>query len=385
MAGGAGATAVMAVPRRTRLGRAWRHIWRRWRNALLANPDFREIAAGNKLTRPVARREARALFDLCAGFVYSQVLAACVELDLFDRLAGRPQRIATLAAASGLDPPAMMTLLRAAASLGLIEIDGDAVTLGPRGAAFRATPGLAAMVRHHALLYRDLADPLAVLRRGKGETLAGFWPYDGAGGGPDDGGGRRAYSALMAATQPMVAAEILAAHDVRRHRVLLDLGGGDGAFLRAAAARAPGLGLWLADLPDVAEAAGARFAETGFGARARCFGLDIRRDALPHGADAVSLIRVLHDHDDADAMAILRNARAALAPGGVLLIGEPMAAAPGAAPMGAYFGLYLAAMGRGRPRSAREIATMAQAAGFAEARPVATRLPLIAGLVRARA
>ena len=39
------------------------------------------------LTRPIARRRARELFDLCAGFVYSQVLLACVRLRLFEILA----------------------------------------------------------------------------------------------------------------------------------------------------------------------------------------------------------------------------------------------------------------------------------------------------------
>ena len=38
-------------------------------------------------TSPIAERNARALFDLCAGFVYSQILFACVQLDLFRLLA----------------------------------------------------------------------------------------------------------------------------------------------------------------------------------------------------------------------------------------------------------------------------------------------------------
>lgn len=358
-----------------------RRAWRAWRNRLLASDRFRAITSANILTRPIARREARALFDLCAGFVYSQVLAACVEIRLFESLAAKPSSIDDLAAEASLDRRAMTTLLRAAASLRLVDIDGESVTLGARGVAFRATPGLDAMVRHHALLYRDLADPIAMLRRGAGDHLGGFWPYGAA-----EVGGRSAYSALMAATQPMVAAEILAAYDMRAHSILLDLGGGDGAFLREVAPHAPKLALWLADLPDVAAAADARFAALGLAGQARCVGLDIRRDTLPYGADIVTLIRVLHDHDDADAMAILRNARSALAPGATLLIGEPMAQAPGAAPVGdAYFGLYLAAMGRGRPRTSGEIIGMAREAGFAEARAVRTRLPLIAGLIRARA
>ena len=60
------------------LGRA-----RRWRDQTLADPRFREWATRFPLTRPVARRRTRALFDLCAGFVYAQVLHACIELRVF--------------------------------------------------------------------------------------------------------------------------------------------------------------------------------------------------------------------------------------------------------------------------------------------------------------
>ena len=49
---------------------------------------FQRFAASFALTRPIARRRAGALFDLCAGFVYSQILFACVRLKLFDHVAG---------------------------------------------------------------------------------------------------------------------------------------------------------------------------------------------------------------------------------------------------------------------------------------------------------
>ncbi len=57
---------------------------------LLRIPRFQRWAAASPLTRVVARRRAKALFDLCAGFVYSQILLACVRLRLFEILAARP-------------------------------------------------------------------------------------------------------------------------------------------------------------------------------------------------------------------------------------------------------------------------------------------------------
>ena len=85
------------------------------------------------------------------------------------------------------------------------------------------------------------------------------------------------------------------------------------------------------------------------------FGGDFRTDPLPEGADIVSLVRVVHDHDDEAALAILRAAWQALPAGGTLLLAEPMAGTRGAGGVGAYFAFYLLAMGSGRPRRAEEL------------------------------
>ncbi|MBU8542839.1 methyltransferase domain-containing protein [Roseomonas sp. ROY-5-3] len=355
---------------------------RGWREAVTADPRFRAWAARFPLTRPMARRRARQLFDICAGFVYAQVLTACVRLNLFEILHEAPATDAALAHRLALTPEATTRLLEAAASLELTyrRADGRWV-LGPLGAAMIGNPGIAAMVEHHALLYADLADPVALLRRERGgNALSGYWAYAGAEAPAALPGGQVAdYSGLMAASQPMVAAEVLAAYDFRRHRALLDVGGGEGAFLAEVAPSAPALRLMLFDLPPVAVRAQARLAARGFGARSAVFGGDFTADSLPQGADLISFVRVLHDHDDKVVMHLLRSARAALPAGGRLLIAEPMAGTPGAEPMGqAYFGFYLLAMGRGRPRRAEELQAMLREAGFAASRALPTPTPLLA-------
>jgi demethylspheroidene O-methyltransferase len=142
----------------------------------------------------------------------------------------------------------------------------------------------------------------------------------------------------------------------------------------------------LFDLPPVAERGRERLFQAGLGDRADAIGGDLFRDSLPEGADLISLVRVIHDHDDDAAAAILRGARAALPPGGTLLLAEPMAATPGAEPVGdAYFGFYLLAMGSGRPRTPRELFRMLADAGFREIRLKRTRRPMLTRLVTARA
>lgn len=367
----------------------WPAGWLAARDRLLSDARFQRWAVRFPATRWIARRRARQLFDLCAGFVYSQILFACVELRLFDMLAGGPLPEHLLAQRLALPPAAARRLLEGARALGLVELRGPGLYgLGGLGAALRGNPGVAAMIDHHAMLYADLADPVAVLRgEAISRRLATFWPYaaDPAGAAPLSGEAVSPYTQLMAASQAMVAAEILDVYPVTRHRGLLDVGGGDGSFLRLAGARAPKLALTLFDLPAVAEQARVRFAEAGLAARARVAGGDFRSDPLPQGADLVSLVRVIHDHDDATALTLLRAVRLALPADGTLLLAEPMADTPGAEPVGhAYFGFYLLAMGSGRPRSVAELSELLRQAGFGRIRAVRTRTPMITGLLVSR-
>ena len=309
-------------------------------------------------------------------------------------MARAPLTAAELSRESRLPLLSAQRLLDAAASLKLARVrgtgpDGEpAFGLGPLGAAMVGNEAVTAMVQHHHALYRDLADPLAMLRGGRGGgELSRYWAYaesQAPGGLP--AGQTAPYSALMSASQPLVAGQVLDAYPIRRHRRLLDLGGGEGVFAAEALARAPGLSAVVFDLPAVADAARARFARLGLADRAQAFGGDFHRDALPEGADVVSLIRVIYDHDDGPALAILRAARRALPAGGTLLLAEPMAGTSGAEPMGAaYFGMYLMAMGSGRSRTPAELDALLHQAGFADVRRRPTALPLQAGLLVARA
>lgn len=372
----------------------WRERWQMQMDRWLTSPRFREWASRFIGTRPVARHRARELFDVVAGFVYSQWLFACVELRLFERMAEGPLSAVQLARESQMPLLSAQRLLDAAVALKLARPrapgpDGEPTYgLGSLGAAMVGNEAVTAMVQHHHTLYRDLVDPLALLRSGRGSgELARYWAYakDQA-PGVLDATRTAPYSALMSASQPLVAGQVLDAYPIRRHRHLLDLGGGEGVFASEALARAPSLKATVFDLPAVAESARLRFARLGLADRAQAYGGDFHGDPLPSGADIVSLVRVIYDHDDGPALSILKAARRALQPGGTLLLAEPMAATAGAEPMGAaYFGMYLLAMGSGRSRSAAQLTALLHGAGFTEVRERATALPLQAGLLVAKA
>ncbi|SEP68480.1 demethylspheroidene O-methyltransferase [Ectothiorhodospira magna] len=368
----------------------WRGHFLALRNRVLSSPRFQRWAAAFPLTRPVARLRARRLFDTVAGFVYSQVLYAFVHLRLPDMLhESGPLTIPELAARTDLPEESCLLLAKAAASLDLMEYHGRGRWgLGRQGAAMIANPGVAAMVEHHAMLYADLQDPVALLRAGKnGQTRLGrFWAY--AGEGPP--GGLEAdrvteYTRLMSISQQLVAEEILDAFNPKGYTRLMDLGGGNATFLAAVAARVPELELVLFDLPAVAEKAQGRFDELGLAHRAKAIGGDFFSDPLPKGADLISLVRVVHDHNDDHILGLFRAIREALPDHGALLLAEPMSGTAGAEPMGdAYFGFYLHAMGRGRPRTPAELEEMLIASGFTRIRMLPTRTPLLTRVMLVR-
>ena len=344
-----------------------------WRASLVADPRFQRWAPRLPLVRAVARRRTRALFDLTAGFVYSQILFACVQLDVFARLAKGARPATEIAAEIGLPEEPARRLLKAAVALNLLRAwPGDRFGLDDLGSAVLGNPGVAAMVKHHALLYADLADPIALLKRGGGEALPDFWTY--AADSDAD-----AYSELMALSQTLVADDVIDSCDFFGRTRLMDVGGGEGVFLRAVTRRAPSLKLTLFDLPPVVARARAANERAGLGERIETRPGDFLNDELPPGADVISLVRVLHDHEDVHANRLLQRAFAALPPRGALLIAEPMAEVPGEERVGhAYFGLYLLAMGRGRPRSQAEIIAMLRSAGFAEISKLKTPRPSVA-------
>ena len=361
----------------------------RW-NALVATDDFQRWSARFPLTRPITMRRSRALFDIVSGFVYTQTLLACVELELFEFLAQGARTVPEIAAHTNLSLASTERLLNAAVSLRLLmRRRHGRYAIGALGAPLVGNTGVLALVRHHRMAYHDLEDPVALLRRGADfrTELSRYWSYaDAPKPQAIDDTRVSAYSEIMAATLPPVANDVLDAYDLSGHQCLLDVGGGEGAFLSLVGRRHAHLQLRLFDLPAVAARARLRLEHAGLGDRSQCEGGNFHADALPQGADVLTLVRVLLDHDDASVQQLLIRARAALKPGGVLLVAEALAGAPGAETVGdAYFAFYLMAMGKGRARRPEELHAMLKIAGFRKSKELATRFPIQTGLIVAHA
>ena len=367
---------------------AWRDRLDAWMDSKLTDPSFSQWAAGNVFARWIVRRRSRQVFDVMAGFVYSQVLLACVRLRIFELVHESPRTLDELAYTCQVPASALQRLINSAVALRLLVLRGQGrYGLGALGAPVAGHPGIRAMIEHHAVLYHDMQDPVALLRDqvSDGQMMA-YWPYVET-HGPDDQPQQapRAwaqekvsrYSQLMSASQPFVVDEVLTTYSFAKHRCVLDVGGGQGTFVSRLAGHAVHLKLKLFDLPQVAGLAQENFRKKSLSERIEAFGGDFLKDALPEGADLVTLVRVAHDHPDAHVNIILRSIFKALPAGGTLLLTEPMAQASNEAPLGdAYFHFYLLAMGSGRLRTVKELSDMILSAGFNSVEVLTNAMPL---------
>jgi demethylspheroidene O-methyltransferase len=369
----------------------------RIRDFVLAKPSRQRWFMRIPFVAAYVRRQSREVFDLLAGFTYTQTLLATVELGWLDRL--RPDlRLSTsaLARIAGLSTEAALRLANAAAAIGLLQEAGPSRVetgesewvLGDHGAVIAASPAMMALVRHHKSVYRDLSDPVALLRGELPQSeLRSTWAYVN-----HRGTGRRLdeqsvapYSALMDSSQPLVSEQVLQAYDFSGHRHLMDMGGGMARFATAVARAHPALLITVFDLPAVAGLAVRAVAQEGLSGQIQCVGGDFFSDEVPQGADLISLVRVLYDHPDEFVLRLLTRVHALLRPvGGRLLIAEPMALGRSEAAMSdAYFGLYLCAMGGGQARSPAALEHLLRQAGFRSVRLLKTQLPIQTGLLLA--
>ena len=358
-----------------------------WKDRLIASRQFQRVASRTLIFSSISQRRAKGVFDLMAGFVYSQILLGCVRINLFEHLADGPLTIDELATKVDLPFKGLERLLLAAQSLDLIETRQGRFALGSLGAPLVGNHALLSMIEHHSALYQDLRDPITLLRGGlKEKALESYWPYI-----TEHSETLKSlsavekvaqYSELMSASLPLVADEIIDAYDFNQHQCLLDIGGGQGTFISLLSQKVKNLEFKLFDLPGVATLAQEKLNHQLGQGQVKCIGGDFFNDALPTGADIVTLIRVIFDHDDTRVKQLLKSIYLSLPVGGRLLVAEPMANTPQLPAMGqAYFGFYLLAMGRGRPRSLKEITNFLQDIGFQKVRTVKNMMKINAQIL----
>jgi len=267
---------------------------------------------------------------LLGSYRLAQAVYAMTALGIPDLLAAGQSTAVELASAARCHQPSLSRLLRALASEGVLTADGERYRLTP--ASRRLCTDDAASIRSMVLGWRLLPEKYGAfaslahtVRTGDPafEHRYGAAFHDYLDAHPDAAG---AYESAMEST----VAEFDAAadaYDFGGVGTVVDVGGGQGAFLVSVLRRNPNVRGVLFDLPRVVAGAPTRLAGIAEGNRIEIIGGNLF-DAIPEGGDIYLFSTVLRCFDDDACDAVLRRCRTAMAPGGRILVLE-MVRAPG--------------------------------------------------------
>jgi hypothetical protein len=320
---------------------------------------------------------------LINGYRVTQLLYAAVKLGIADLLAGGLQAVDELAATVGTQPDALYRALRALASLGVFR------EVSPR--RFALTP-LAELLR------TDHPHSLCATVLFQGEEAYRAWgelPYSLRTGAPafDHAYGMSHFDYLaqhadasavfnrtMSENTARSVTAIVSAYAFPESGVVVDVGGGHGAFLAAVLQAHPGLRGVLFDQPHVVAGAVPTLAAAAVVERCVRVEGDFFTPPLPAG-DLYLLRQVIHDWDDARSIAILRSCTEAMAQDGKILVIEALIP-PGNDPSPVKFlDLQMLIMTGGRQRTEEEYRQLYAAAGLQLLRivPTNTQFSIVEG------
>jgi SAM-dependent methyltransferase len=181
------------------------------------------------------------------------------------------------------------------------------------------------------------------------------------------------FNAWLGQTTAQATDAILAAYDFSSFRTIADVGGGHGALLAAILNAHPSATGILFDQPHVVAASRPYLERAGVAARCRVEEGSFF-EHVPDGADAIMLKSVIHDWDDEQSLAILRNCHRALKQYGTLLLIERVL--PDRvmhAPEVILQDLHMLAITGGRERNGVEYRALLAAAGFRLTRIIPAR------------
>ncbi|WP_089106478.1 methyltransferase [Streptomyces hyaluromycini] len=327
------------------------------------------------------RASSAFLVNESLGYLFPAALRAAAVVGVADHLAHGPRTPAQLAEATGTDPQNLYRVLRLLATRGVFEEDaGGRFRLTAAGDALRTDAPCSARSAVLMNTDRSMWLPTADLSRCVSEGTSAFENLFGL---PffdyfaQDEDTADVFHCGMAAMSDAENEPIVAACDFPPSGTVVDVGGGHGGLLLAVLDRHPGLHGVLYDQSHVL--AGHRLDTPGTAGRWATETGDFFT-AVPEG-DVIVLKRILHDWEDEQCVTLLDRCRAALAPGGRILVVDAVVP-PGNAPHQAKaLDLLLMACLVGRERTEAEFATLFESAGLKLSRIVPT--PTVLSVVEA--
>lgn len=169
------------------------------------------------------------------------------------------------------------------------------------------------------------------------------------------------YNRVQHSNSVVTARSVPRSYDFSKFRTVMDVGGGHGLLMVEILRSAPGLTGILFDMPAVSQ----RNLLEDSGVADRCTVIEGSFfGPLPGGADAIVLKNIIHDWDDEQARRILANCRAALKPGGKILVCEVLLPARNEPGLVNLIDLEMLAMSGGQERTEQQYRSLFEGAGL---------------------
>jgi hypothetical protein len=318
-----------------------------------------------------------ALFQMAVSYWVSQAIYVAAKLGIADFLTEGPKSSGELAAATGANAPSLFRLMRALASLGVFSLAGsDYFALSGLGEGLQSdAPGsLRAMViTLGEIHYKACGSLLHSVQTGSSgfRDVFGMDLFEYL---EQEAGAADVFNQGMTNLSAMLSYAVLCAYDFSEICHIMDIGGGQGAFLRNVLKFHPELKATVFDMPSTVAKA----------KQLPCGSTDDEKltfvsgdffVSVPPGADTHLLCGVIHDWDDDRAITILRNCRKAMATNGKLLLVEMVVPEGNANCFSKLLDLNMLVMTGGRERTRHEFERLLVAAGYRLTKVVQTLAP----------
>ena len=154
----------------------------------------------------------------------------------------------------------------------------------------------------------------------------------------------------------------------------MDVGGGHGGLISSILEKNPDMRGVLFDSPQVIEGAKANIEASGISHRCELVGGDFFQ-SVPSGADAITLKWIIHDWNDEQSVAILKNCHRVLPDQGKLILVEAVIPATNEPHFSKFIDLNMLVMTGGRERTEAEFRKLYEDSGFKLTRVVPTESP----------
>ena len=320
-----------------------------------------------------------AMYQIICGFWVSRAIYIAAKLGIADYLQNQPKTAEELAALTDTHAPSLYRLLRALASVGVFVEDSDrrfgltplAATLQSQARYSLRFTAIAELGSEHYLGWGNLMHSVKT-----GETAfnhaAGMSIWDYYSQHPEDS---KSFNRAMTDVTATVIEAVLESYDFSSFNTVVDVGGGRGHLIAAILKTNSTLKGILLDLPAVIEDAPAQLVANGVAERCVLVAGSFF-ESIPVGGDAYLLKWIVHDWDDAQAIAILKNCHQAMPDNSKLLLIEQVISPRNGLSFAQLMDLNMLVTMGGRERTAAEYRSLLQATGFQLTRIIPTLSPV---------